>query len=525
MSKFLQRAFLLAIASLSLANLLALQLWMVLFRTGNAIQPTGAKLVGAVLAVLMIACALWLVVLIIELFWHRNSNVQWKAIGLAIVWVIIFWGVLKPSMLQFLQHVMGVAKPFFLSVSLAGFVLILVSVWRYPAKSTRGMTLGALILAPFVGVTFFNALYPASQRGLYEDTLSAVPVSVLPAGASHKRTVVLLFDEFDYELAFESATKPKELPVLNELIKHSLFATHAYPPMHSTMMSVPAMLTGKMVQNAEARDQHPGDLILQHENGERVAFSEQDTLFSGLRRAGYRSLRMNDALLPSKRLPGIADADVVLPVPATPVTSIIDCAKEHLADLTTLIPFAKSVALDSKVAQLFGLPHPFQHVSNVADRLVDLAAEGDADLLFLHILLPHLPVVFDPGTKQFGPIISSDYRDNLGAVDLTVGRVLKALEANGRLADTNILVISDHFFRQKRAVYGLGDHRVPFIARFGRDEAPAGMFDKPFNTILFRPMIMEIVQGQIQDSKSLADWISQHATFGESPLLEYRKGW
>lgn len=525
MSKFLRRAILLAIASLSLANLLALQLWMVLFRTGNPIQATGAKMVGAVLAVLIIACVLWLMAWMLELFGHRRSSVHWKAIGLAIVWGIIVWGGLKPSLLQFLQHAMGVAMPFVLGFSFAGFLLILIVIWRYPNQSARGMTLGALILAPFVGVTFFNALHHASQRGLYEGALHDITASALPEGVNHKRTVVLLFDEFDYELAFESAAKPKALPVLNELIEHSLFATHAYPPMHSTMMSLPAMLTGKLVQNAESRDQHPGDLILQHENDERVVFSEQNTVFSDLRQAGYRSLRMNDALLPSQRLPGIADADVVLPVPATPVTSIVDCAKEQLADLTALIPFAKSVALDTKVAQLLGLPHPFQHVSNVADRLVELAADGDADLLFLHILLPHLPVVFDPVTKQFGPSLSADYRENLGAVDLTVGRVIKALEANKRLADTNILVISDHFFRQKRSIYGLGDHRVPFIARFGRDGAPEGKFEKPFNTILLRPMIMEIVQGRIKDSKSLAAWIAQNSSFGESPLLEYRKGW
>lgn len=525
MSKFLHRVVYFAIASLSLANLLALQLWMVLFRSGNAVQPTNEKLVGAVFAVVMIACVLGLVALVFETSWRFKSNLRWKAIGLAFVWGMILWGALKPSLLQFLQYAMGVAKPFALGASFIGSLLALVVVWRYPQQAARGMTVGAFIFAPFVCVTFFNAMQLASEVGLQKDQSPAIQFPSFQEGATHKRTVVLLFDEFDYELAFEAGAKKHALPVLNGLVKDSLFATRAYPPMHSTMMSVPAMLTGKLVQNAESRDQYPGDLILHYESGERAVFSEQDTLFSELRRRGYRSLRMNDGLLPAKRLPGIADADFVLPVPSTPLVSIVDHAKEHLADLTAIVPFSKSIALDTKVKQFFGLPHPFQHVANVADRLVELAADGNADLVFLHVLLPHLPVVFDPLVHRFGPVQSTDYRDNFGAVDLTVGRVIKALQANGRLADTNIVIVSDHFFRQKRSIYGLGDHRIPFIVRFGRDEAPVGMFDQSFNTLLFRQMIIEIVLGRIQNSKSLAGWISQHATFGESPLLEYRKGW
>jgi hypothetical protein len=229
-------------------------------------------------------------------------------------------------------------------------------------------------------------------------------------------------------------------------------------------------------------------------------------------------------LLPHERLAGPADADIVVP-PARVSRSLWEHVAEHMGSLSNTLPFAKGRGLGLSVASLLGAPHPSEDVVRVSDQMVALAVDGDADVLFLHILLPHLPVVFDPKAQVYSSNVSTDYRDNLPAVDQLVGRVLQGLKARGRDDVTHLVIISDHFFRSKKSTYGLGDHRVPFIARFARDTAPVGHFHKPFNMVLLSDMLIDLALDRVRDSAGLAQWIDERARFGESPLLQYRTGW
>jgi hypothetical protein len=270
---------------------------------------------------------------------------------------------------------------------------------------------------------------------------------------------------------------------------------------------------------------HPGDLEIQYRGGEKALWSTQSTIFTDLRALGRTGLRMNDALLPQRALSGPAEADIVVPPAPGVLRTIGDYAASNISTVATLLPFATSNALDARLNQFFGIPPYSQHVRDVSDQIVDLAGDARTDVLFLHILLPHLPVVVNSHNGQFAEVVSSDYRDNLVGVDQVVARVLARLRERNRLDDTNLLILSDHFFRFKKARYGMGDHRIPFVARFAQDPEAVGDFTHPFNTVLLRAMLKGIVAGEIQDSHGLARWLEAQATFGESPLTEYRKGW
>ena len=513
-----------AVASLSLANLLGLQVWLVLFRPGQEAPLPGVEFAAAILAVLLLAAGLWSIDALLRLT-PEPARGTVRVAGLAFAWVLIAWAALKPSLQQWLQFALGTWRTWLLAVLVVAALLLLAALWRHQRRAMSWMSLAALALSPYVLVTFAHAGWEAHARGVaaVSDVRDATPR--LAPGQHRLRTVVLLFDEFDYELAFGPTAGRQLLPALDTLRGQALFARNAYPPMHSTMMSVPAMLTGRLVRDGRFSDEHPGDLQLRFDPDDRELLSTQPTLFSDLRARGLTSLRMNDALLPHARLPGVADADVVVPPAPDQLRSLPDHVAGHLIAMSTLLPFAKGHAIEARLERALGVPPASVHVAQVADQMVDLAGDGAADLLFLHILLPHLPVVFDPTADTFASTTSPDYRDNLKGVDQVVGRILARLKSTGRLDETQLIVVSDHFFRTKRAMYGLGDHRIPFIARFARDERPVGDFDRPFNTVLLRAMLVDVADGDIRDSAGLARWIDAHATFGESPLTEYRKGW
>jgi hypothetical protein len=512
------------LASLSLANLLAIEIWLVIFRQGQETPLPGKEFAAAVAVVMLLAGLVVILAWLLDRVPAPDARQILKTACLASMWMLIAWAALKPSLQQWLQYAMGAARTLVIGGTAALFALLVGMLCLHARTSFIWMKKAALVMVPFVLLTFGQSAWQVSRRGLADPGVPSDAVPLLAEGQHRARTVVLLFDEFDYELAFEPGVRRGSLPVMDGLASSALFATHAYPPMHSTAMSVPAMLTGRLVRDGKARDDQPGDLLVRFETGDFEPFSEQRTVFTRLREGGLTSLRMSDALLPHKRLAGLADADTVVP-PARVPRSLWAHVAGQIGLLSGALPLLKGRGLDLQLATLLGAPHPSEDVSRVSGQMVMLATEGDADVLFLHILLPHLPVVFDPAAHAYSSSPSSDYRDNLPAVDQLVGRVLQGLRARGRIEDTHLLITSDHFFRFKKSIYGLGDHRVPFIVRFAGDAAPAERFDKPFNTVLLSDMLMDMAQRRVPDSASLAAWIDAHARFGESPLLRYRAGW
>lgn len=515
------------LACLSLANLLALQMWVGLFRPAQLPPMPGASFAGGVAAVLVFAVALWAVsqlpgIAIRSDKWRQTIRLG----GLTLIWFLIIWGAMKPFIFHELQQMVAVLpKKVLIAFGMVLLIVGMIPLVRYATRFINVMTTLAIVLSPFAVFNIARATFETSQRGLSPIDTPIVQIPTLNSGEHRLRTVVVIFDEFDYQLAFDPTVRRNALPLLDDLRSRGFFATQAYSPMHSTAQSVPAMLTGRLVRKSSLSDKHPGDHEILFDDGLSGLWSDQNTLFTDLRAKGMTSLRLNQALLSPIKLDGPADADIVIPPRLPHLVSVSDYAASNLVAFVTRIPLISGTALEVRLNHLLGLPQYSVGVSQVASQIVDLVGDAQSDVLFLHILLPHLPVVFIPDKGYFGDATSTDYRDNLLGADHVMSQILHRLRERGRLADTNLIITSDHFFRLKRTHFGLGDHRIPFIAIFAGDESPYGDFHKPFNTILFRRVIGEIVTGRIQTSSALARWFDEHATFGESPLTEYRKGW
>lgn len=508
------------LAALSLTNLLAIQVWLVLLRPGQEHPLPAEEFIAAPAAILLLGGMLWL----LGECGRRMLPLPARVLGLGGLWLLILWAALKPSLQQWLTHALGVHAALTYVVALLVPMVVLTLMLRWSVAALRGLMGAALVMAPFLLVTFLQSGWQAAHRAPSVPLLSATEVPRLPPDVARRRTVVLLFDEFDFELAFAPGVRRDALPVLDRLRHESLFATNAFPPMHSTIMALPAMLTGRLV--AEGRTSpEPGDVLVRFDqaaNFER--FSAQTTVFSRLRKAGLSSLRLSDALLPPVRMVGPADADQVV-APYRIPRSMWQRVSGHLVALCASLPMAKGRGWDMALSNALGVPSPSIDIEGVARQMVDLAGDAEADVIFMHLLLPHLPVVNDTSRRSFGAVSSVDYRDNLPAVDRVVGEVVERLKEKGRLDSTQLLVVSDHFFRFKRAAFGVGDHRVPFVARFGDDARPIGDMAQPFNTVLLADMLMEVAAGRITSSAELEAWILQRARFGESPLLKDRMGW
>jgi hypothetical protein len=507
------------LVSLSLANLLAIQVWLVLLRPGQE-SLVARDFIAASFAVLLLGALLWLLAEC-----GRRVVPAWaRSVALGGLWLLILWAALKPALQQSLTYALGVNAALTYGAALLTPLIVLACVARWPVAALRLLKRAALVMAPFVLVTFAQSGWHATHTAPPPAVLTTSDVPLLPSDAARRRTVVLLFDEFDYELAFAPGVRRDALPTLDRLRHESLFGTHAYPPMHSTIMALPAMLTGRLVAEGQPGPES-GDFLVRFDQTTKFErFSAQTTVFSRLRQAGLSSLRLSDALLPQARMEGPADADWVV-APFRTDRSTWQRVAGHLVTICASLPMAKGRGWDAVLSNALGVPSPSLDIEGVAGQIVDLAGNADVDVVFAHLLLPHLPVVYDTSKRAFGTVVSTDYRDNLPAVDLVVAKVVERLKEQGRLEYTQLLLVSDHFFRFKRAAFGYGDHRVPFLLRFGNDARPVGDMDHPFNTILLAEMLLDVAQARINNSAELESWIRQRAEFGKSPLLKDRVGW
>jgi len=113
--------------------------------------------------------------------------------------------------------------------------------------------LAARTLAVSIVVTFPVVLLVMAKTGLVCLNLITLPrclCSVPLAPPLHvpdnqPRVVWIIFDETDYRLAFEKRPANVPLPEFDRLRHESLAAEHAYPPGDSTIISMPALITGR----------------------------------------------------------------------------------------------------------------------------------------------------------------------------------------------------------------------------------------------------------------------------------------
>lgn len=513
--------------ALSLANLLALPLWVELFRPGQTFLIDGAESLGTVAAVLLVAGALFLLSLTGRLLPGSIRAPVCAAVLLAMAGLVA-WGAVKPVLLRWIPLLLGHWKLGVTAGLVALAAIAVVLVLRCPDALTRGIGVLLLALSPYAVFTIGQAIWNVWRLGPEAEALAYPTIDVprLSGSSERVRTVVLLFDEFDYELAF-GGSEPPILPVFRELTNQpgTLFATHAYPPMHSTVMSVPAMLTGRLVSDGAFASAPDGDLTLRFASGERSRFGAEQTLFSDLRSASLRSLRMDEAVLPPMRLAGPADADVVVPAAGRAPQPVDVHLRTRLADWIGTLPLAHSHLWDLKALAWMGLPHPSVRKRAIVAQMADLAANADVDVQLLHILLPHKPVVFDTREKMLGAGAGGDYRANLLATDMALGQILSAIKRSGRWERTHVVITTDHFYRNKQAEFGTGDHRIPFIVRLAGDQSPPLRYDGPFNTVQFRGLMHALVTGKVATTGRLSEVIRSGTAFGESPLTEYRRGW
>jgi len=524
------RRFLIA---LSLSNLMFLRIWKELLNGKLAYYskvPPNGLMGGLMLNILLLAALFWMAAEVAE----RSRTPILRALVRWIFFVVALLTASFNKLAVIFEARMG-------TLGLVLFALLALAVLavftRMRDRIAHALAVLLLIASPFVLVTFAQGAWLLYQVNATMNFADLPPAPMLPA-KSGPRVVWLVFDEMDQKQTFIARDPSVQLPEFDRMRAESFYAENAHPPARATELSLPALLTGKLVSKATPLGSD--ELILEFgEDKTPHRFSREPNILSATHAQGM-NIGLTGWFHPYCRIGGIAvelsrchwqDGGILLGEirrDASIPTSMLD----ELLDIPTVtwelrhVPGFISAGERERGEEL----HDYQELAPLA---IQNAADPALGLVVLHMPVPHPHGIYDRKTGQFSTSEARGYLDNLALADRTLGEVRAAMEKSGVWKDSIVIASADHWWRSDfwsthfgwspddaRALAPV-DHRIPFLVRF--PDANAKSYTPQFNTVLTHDLVLAIFNGEVKDANAAAAWLDAHKSIGDSPYSVYRK--
>jgi arylsulfatase A-like enzyme len=324
-------------------------------------------------------------------------------------------------------------------------VLILLIV-KVPKFAVNLRDAGSTLLA---GFTIF-ALAMTWQLGRAALWRPGPQVFTSPMAAEkqhNQRLVWILFDELAYQPTFEARDPSLHLPNFDRLRAESTLYTDMTPIAYRTTRAVPSLLLGRAVTDVTYTGKN--QYLVQIENDPH-----------------WQVLDPNATLFGMAKQHGLSTSIVGWYIAYCPVFVgiVTDCywANEDAQDrgpTSTSASFGDNVwfPLRILVEQVVAPGRAWADVAawnadgheaavkDLEQHALATVAESHADILYLHLPVPHPPAVWD--RRKGNPALGGSYLDSLDYSDRLLGRILDILEAQPRWADTTLIVHGDHSWR------------------------------------------------------------------------------
>jgi hypothetical protein len=528
-----------AAISLSLANLCYVKVWGKLLSAANSYyNEFTLAYAGVMMNVLLLAALLFAGITLSRRLRNKHLDVVSRIVFLIAVATAlngIFDLASKLSGISSLATARS-RVTYFAGLG-ATFALIAATTW-FRSKVIKFAPRVILALLPFVLVTFAQATWKLTREvGVVHAEQKPADITRVARNVPANRVVWLIFDELDEHTAFTERPANVELPELDRLRRESFYAVNAYPPAPLTYMSLPALITGKLVQ--KVTPVNANELMIQFAGQENaVPWSEQSNVFSEARKLGFNS-GLVGWCHPYCRVIGGSlqkcDEGINTTRGDVSLQSTMFVQVEGLISTVPLVPQA-TIPLIQRVGPLNRIVTAGERekyivrYERVLQGAVKAVTDQNLDLVMVHSPVPHPPGIYDRKTKTFSRDSDTSYIDNLALVDRTVGDLRREMELDGTWNKTVVIVSADHWWRTE--MWGRGpfwtredqavsggrmDHRIPFMVRLPGGQNP-GRYLPAFNTLLTHDLVLAILRGEVSSSETLVGWVDQHRTIADSPF-------
>lgn len=354
-------------------------------------------------------------------------------------------------------------------------------------------------LLPFAA--FLAGLVRFRPSRALRDQCPAHRVGDSSGGQIRPRVTWLVFDELDQRLAFDNRPADFRMPVFDQLFERSMICSDAYPPSRCTEISIPALLTGRLVR--ETVPYGNGNLALEYV-GEKDAkpFQSQPTIFDKI-----AERHLNAAAVvgyhPLSRVLGSKLVDCFFTAAPTQMNTL-DVGFFHSVG-RCLRSIFETPSYSLFGASLVGLAAADRYIA-VIERAEKIAADPTVDFAFIHLPIPHAPYIFDSTSEAIkaGKTHLRRYFENLALADKALGLLLSAIE-RGR-PESVVIVTSDHWWRKAAAYDGVVDRRVPLALHFFGQTANRRYTDK-LNTVSLQDLTLAIIDRKVSTPDEVDFWL------------------
>ena len=535
------------ITVLSLANLCFLTVWSkVLYPPFNGYHlespPTGINALAVVFDVLILAA-----VIRAGLFLVRRKNEKYLTIAARIIFLFLAITALNSLIKEFIGTISlsAITSLFGKSPAIALLAAIIsltfFSLMKWLRQMTKIAQMFILIAFPFVLLTFFQSAKMIVKDGFAfsGEKESAQSETVGTDEPPKTRVVWIIFDEFDYRAAFASRPQNLKLPELDRLAAQSFFAADAFSPTGATVSSIPSLLTGKIV--ADAQQKSYDELSVRFaDTSEIVDWKTQPTIFSDLKNMNKKTALVGwyhpycrlfaDELTKCTSRSNIPDVP-----PDKHSTNLAESMRVYFWQFGLTVPLVREFLTKYKdfVPDLIYDRNHIEVTNFLTRKAVETTANPEFSFAFIHLPSTHMPYYFDRFTKNFNIRQKTNYFDSLALVDDTIGNMRRAMEENN-VWDNSVLIISaDHWWRtinwenegfwskEEAAIASADkDFRIPFIVKpinNGENHGENHMiYNHGFNSVLTRDLVSAISRGEVSTSREIALWLDRHRSIGRS---------
>jgi hypothetical protein len=374
----------------------------------------------------------------------RTRYYQWLRLVAAIV--------IPPYLIQRTQS-------FFPFDLIEGLVIILLVVWaalllllllRFSKWYRRLMRVGSAVAAALV----IFALSSIAQL-LWVATWKPAPNQIAAAWAAspqpprqHPLLVWVVFDELSYDQVFEHRARDLNLPNFDALRSQSTLFTDTQPAGYHTVKIIPSLLTGKIVDGI--RYNFHNRLWVHHEaDGKWAPINGAQTVFADAEQQGWRTAAVgwynpycaiySDAIQ-NCYWTNHDMFDGLMAQGETFGTNVYIPLEQVVREL-------RSPARADRHLCSFDVRHRYQTETDLQQHAFQLLHTDQADLVFLHLAIPHSPNIWSRINGDYTQSCDSSYLDNLALVDRVLGQLVSTLQSSPRWSQTTLIVQGDHGWR------------------------------------------------------------------------------
>lgn len=484
--------------AVSLANLCLLRVWDAVLYSKEADYLSSSALavgdyLGALCAVAILAVAIFTVSMGTE---HHS---RWARVG---SWVVLAALGLLP--LDFLRRSLHFPQ----YVILIGGIVAALTAALVPRVRRMLVTMIMCVyyLWPYAVI---NSLTLAKRAcGVDADSRT----TAVPATGNEpptRRVIWVIFDELDQTGVFDQRPAHITLPNIDRLVGQSAAFLDARPPSDETLLSIPSLLTGKMV--VEAVPSGPDSLRVRFQaSSDWTALDFEDTILGALAKSG-RSSAIYGWYHPYSRLfPSVSSEGWGYPeYQGYRKGSIVGSGLGMIA--AVLLPN-------------YGRIEMAQTARSIHHHTLSAIRQGANELEVAHYNVPHLPGIYDISRRTYSSMVfgtRQGYYSNLVLVDDLLGEIVKEIDQSA--VPTSLVVSSDHAWRTSPLAETARGRRVPLIIRpYGG--GPARVYNGRFDTVNTRQLVERLIIGEIRNTEDVlqcASWIQRNSDEITSQVLQF----